>query len=391
MNGTATGQSPARAAVVAARAPRVLWVSLAQEWSGAEESLLGILRQTPGVVGVAVPDGPFAERLRQEGVAPLPLPVWAPRLGPAGWAAAATGLARLTRACQAHARATAAELIAANGLRAAMGVGLAVGLPAIWAIRDNVPGGAVGALARMAAQRRDVTVVANSRFVAAQCRRVLGPGVSVQVIHPGVHWPQAVPCLRAELGVDRRVPVVGVVGQITPWKRQHDALAAVHIARGVHPQLRLVVIGSPKFRPENQRYLERLRSEAAADGARTLFLGERSDLPALYPDMDALVVPSSAEPFGRVAAEALGYGVPVVGTVPGGLAEIVVGRERGRLVPSGDVAALARALLQILEQGRLAPGTAGRVREEFAAETAGRHWAGMYRTAFWGALRACAA
>ena len=44
--------------------PRVLWVSLAREWSGAEESLLEILRHAAGTAGIAIPDGPFADRAR---------------------------------------------------------------------------------------------------------------------------------------------------------------------------------------------------------------------------------------------------------------------------------------------------------------------------------------
>lgn len=375
------------------RAPRVLWVSLAREWSGAEESLLEILRHTAGTAGIAIPEGPFAKRARAAGWEPLPLPAWSPRVGagPGGWLAAGAGVVKLARACRAHARAVGADIVAANGLRAGMAASFGVDLPTIWAVRDNVPPGPAAAVARLVARRRGVTLVANSRFIRDQCHRAFGAKVAAYAVHPGVDWPEAVPRLRAELGIDRTVPLVGVVGQIAPWKRQHDALAAVRVARGVHPHLRMVVVGSAKFRPENHAYLSRLRADAEADGGRTVFLGERADLPALYPDLDALLVPSSGEPFGRVAAEALGYGVPVVGAVPGGLAEIVSTPDRGRLVPSGDVARLAAALLEVLDQGRRAAPVVSAVRAQFPAEAAGRNWEGVYRAVLGEANSACVA
>ena len=375
------------------RMPRVLWVSLAQEWSGAEESLLEILRCAQGTVGVAAPPGPFAARLRDTGWDPLPLPAWTPALagGPGRWLAAGGGAYRLAQAVAAHARARAADLLAANGLRAGMAVSLANGWPDVWAVRDNLLPGAAASLARLLARRRRVTVVANSRFIQAQCRGAFGPSVPVHAVHPGVRWPTGRACLRGQIGAGAHAPVVGVVGQIAPWKRQLDAVRAARIVRGVYPDLRLVVVGSPKFRPENRAYLARLVEEAQPDGVRTVFLGERSDLSVLYPDMDALLVPSSAEPFGRVAAEALGYGVPVVGCAPGGLGEIVSSPERGRLVPTGDVFRLAGALLEVLAQGRLPLVAAAAARAEFGAEAAGQRWDAVLRAAVWGGHLGCAA
>ena len=56
-------------------------------------------------------------------------------------------------------------------------------------------------------------------------------------------------------------------------------------------------------------------------------------------------MPSHREGFGLVAAEALASGRAVVASSVGGLAQVVADGVTGHLVPAGDVAALADALV----------------------------------------------
>ena len=61
------------------------------------------------------------------------------------------------------------------------------------------------------------------------------------------------------------------------------------------------------------------------------------------------VLPSSfPEPFGTVVVEAMSQGKAVIGTVPGGHADIIVDGESGILVPAGDVTALADAMTRLI-------------------------------------------
>lgn len=98
-------------------------------------------------------------------------------------------------------------------------------------------------------------------------------------------------------------------------------------------------------------------------------LGFRQDLPDLMTAADVFVLPSIAESFGLVLAEALYLGRPVVATRTGGIPEIVDDGIDGTLVPPGDPNALAAALNAHL-QGRVSlpgQGEAARrkVRERF--------------------------
>jgi glycosyltransferase involved in cell wall biosynthesis len=67
-----------------------------------------------------------------------------------------------------------------------------------------------------------------------------------------------------------------------------------------------------------------------------------------YTTADLLVAPSRSESFGMAVTEALAHGVPVIAAAAGGLPEALGsgadGSWPGRLVPSGDPAALAAAI-----------------------------------------------
>jgi len=81
-----------------------------------------------------------------------------------------------------------------------------------------------------------------------------------------------------------------------------------------------------------------------------------------HPEMECLfdgawvqTVPSLwAEPFGLVAVEAMMRGTAVVASDSGGLSEIVQHGRTGFLIPTGNIRALAEALLLLLKDRGLA-------------------------------------
>ena len=76
------------------------------------------------------------------------------------------------------------------------------------------------------------------------------------------------------------------------------------------------------------------------------FLGPlpRAEVAERYRAADLFTLPSSAEAFGNVFAEALASGLPIVGSDTGGIPDLVEHGSNGLLVRSGDVGALAGAI-----------------------------------------------
>jgi glycosyltransferase involved in cell wall biosynthesis len=105
---------------------------------------------------------------------------------------------------------------------------------------------------------------------------------------------------------------------------------------------------------------------------RLILTGLRRDVPELMAAFDVFVLSSLWEGLPRVLPQALATGLPVVATAIDGSAEVIEHGANGLLTPPGEPAALARAVLQLLQDRSLAQriGEAGRVRAaEFDVRT----------------------
>ena len=102
------------------------------------------------------------------------------------------------------------------------------------------------------------------------------------------------------------------------------------------------------------------------------FLGMVEEIGPLLTAADAVVMPSLWEGLPLTLLEALARGRPVVASATGGIPEVIEDRVSGRLVPPGDVAALAEALEWLHRRADLAAALgregAARVRESFTWE-----------------------
>lgn len=82
-------------------------------------------------------------------------------------------------------------------------------------------------------------------------------------------------------------------------------------------------------------------------GNRAVFLGTRSDVLDLYPDIDVAVHPSHSENLGG-AVESMMSARPTIATIVGGFPDIVVPERTGWLVPPRNPQLLASAITSVL-------------------------------------------
>ncbi|GAF67606.1 unnamed protein product, partial [marine sediment metagenome] len=96
------------------------------------------------------------------------------------------------------------------------------------------------------------------------------------------------------------------------------------------------------------------------------FTGFREDIARVMAALDILVLPSLGEPFGRVIIEAMACAKPVVATGSGGVPEIVEDGRTGLLVPMKNYHAISEAVMNLVNNKRLASemGERGRKRAE---------------------------
>ena len=184
--------------------------------------------------------------------------------------------------------------------------------------------------------------------------------------------------VRAALGIDPDARVALTVGSLTPQKSQDVLLRAMAAAAPRTPGAILLVAGEGPLREP----LEALHRELQL-GNRVRFLGARTDVAALMEAGDLFVLSSSREGLSVTLLEAMRAHRAALATDAGGNREAVVDGVTGRIVPSGDGAAMAGALAELLDDpSRLAAmGEAGhaRWRERFTAERMVRRTEAIYR------------
>lgn len=148
---------------------------------------------------------------------------------------------------------------------------------------------------------------------------------------------------REQLGVGSDQVLVGMVGRLVAEKGFPELFEA---ARSLDSRYRIVCIG-PHDPDKPDGLEEGILDQARARGIR--FLGMRTDLDALYPAMDLLVLPSHREGFPRAAMEAAAMGIPVIASDIRGCREVVEHDANGLLVPVRDPQALAAAIVELGE------------------------------------------
>jgi glycosyltransferase involved in cell wall biosynthesis/peptidoglycan/xylan/chitin deacetylase (PgdA/CDA1 family) len=173
---------------------------------------------------------------------------------------------------------------------------------------------------------------------------------------------------RARFGLPDGRPLIVNVARHEPMKGHVALLEAFAAVRRRVPGAVLAVAGSEG---STTAAIHEAMARLDLDGSVHL-LGLRPDVPQLLASADAFAFPSSAEGMPGAVLEALLAGLPVAAFDIPPVREVTDDGRRAHLVPIGDVAGLADALVDALGEGRRPTGDDARwVRDRFDATATG--------------------
>jgi len=168
---------------------------------------------------------------------------------------------------------------------------------------------------------------------------------------------------------DLGVPRLLFVGKDFRRKGGPQVLAVFELLRAARSDAEHWIVG-PKEKPSTQegvRFFGRIdRSHPEGEAL----------MRKLYEDATIFVMPPLYEPSASVFLEAMGYGLPCIGSTFGSIPEFILEGVTGHLVPPGDVRALYGKLMKLVDDAKRAKamGDAGRLRflENFTWDAVGR-------------------
>ena len=192
-------------------------------------------------------------------------------------------------------------------------------------------------------------VVANSRAMAEHFA-----GAHARVIYPGIDTSAPALPPTPHAGV-----VLGTACRLESVKQVAHLIQAMPALVAEFKHLRLEIAGDGSLR---SRLEQESRQLGVAD--HVVFLGWRSDLPAVLSGWDIFAMPSHDEGFGVAALEAMAAGLPVVANSVGGLNELIDDGRTGFLVPPEDSARFLQRLRHLIldRPAREQMGAAARAR-----------------------------
>lgn len=152
--------------------------------------------------------------------------------------------------------------------------------------------------------------------------------------------------LDPEISLPTDAPIVVAAGRLVEEKDFDTLLDAFGIVRS-EISARLVVLGDGPLKESLLDHVNRLNLENDV-----LFAGRVNNVYSIFARASVFVLSSKREAFGNVLIEALACGLPCVATrcASGGPQEILEDGNCGPLVEIGDIRALSRVILELLNQ-----------------------------------------
>jgi len=210
----------------------------------------------------------------------------------------------------------------------------------------------------------------------------------VQVILNGVEIQQAEQPtalvrqkVRQELGLPPECPLLLTVGRLTEQKGHSCLIKAVPSVLAQHPGAVFAFAGEGPLQAE----LADLSGQLGVSKS-VRFLGLRQDVRRLLQAADAFVLPSLWEGMSMALLEAMAEGLAVVASDVEGIGDLVEPGVDGLVVPPRDPAALAAAVIGLLDETELRRSLGQAARQKVADDFSVEAMCGRYADVFWGIL-----
>lgn len=166
---------------------------------------------------------------------------------------------------------------------------------------------------------------------------------------------------------------IAIVGRLTPLKGHTFFLRAMAKVARAMPNVRIWIIGDAPAAKQSYKNELQVLAHRLGIQEHVEFLGNRKDVAQLLAQADVFVLSTvTQEAFGRVILEAQAAGVPVVATSVGGVVDIIDDGKTGLLVLPKDPDGMARAVVRVLNDKKLAAqlteAAKQKLQEEFTLE-----------------------
>ncbi|REG87725.1 glycosyltransferase family 4 protein [Winogradskyella sediminis] len=218
-----------------------------------------------------------------------------------------------------------------------------------------------------------------SKAIGEEAKRYGASAGAIQIIHspiPSFFFEHYKPCITVQ---DKTIRLVSV-GRFH-WKKNYEsALHTIAILKHKGYRIHYTIIGPDEF---TEALLFQCHQLNLVEDVTLVGSMSQSELIPFLQQFHGMLLPSVEEGIANVVLEAMAIGLPVVSTDCGGMAEVVIPKETGWLVPVRDAEAMADAVIDLSITSKLELHTITKrahqfVKREFNAEDSISKFMRMY-------------
>lgn len=165
---------------------------------------------------------------------------------------------------------------------------------------------------------------------------------------------------RKELGIDLHKKVIVAIGRLEPPKGYEYLLESAKIVTREFPSVLFLIVGNGYLRSD----LEKLANDLNID-KNVIFTGHRTDIDDILSMSDIAVLSSVREGFSISLLEYMACKKPIIATDVGGNREAIISGESGIIVPPNNPVALAKGIMKLLTDNKMAEDMGMKARERY--------------------------